>query len=127
MDKIRVKIGKLEILAEITEENPETAKRVFSQLPIEGTAQRWGEEIYFLVGFDIPLEAGREECEPGEIGFWPGGPALAIFFGKTPVSTGERPKAYSPCNFFARLVGDWSKEALEEVRDGEKIVLSKAK
>ncbi len=97
------------------------------QLPIEGTAQRWGEEIYFLVDFDIALETGRQECEPGEMGFWSGGPGLAIFFGKTPVSTGERPKVYSPCNFFARLVGKWSKEALNEVKDGEKIVLSKAK
>ena len=40
MDKIRVKIRNLEILAEITDENSETAKRVLEQLPIEGTAQR---------------------------------------------------------------------------------------
>ena len=71
MAKICIKIGKMELFAETAKENPETEKRVLEQLPIEGTAQRWGEEIYFYVGFDIALEAGRQECEPGEIESWP--------------------------------------------------------
>lgn len=127
MTKICIKIGKMELLAEITDENPETAKKVLEQLPFEGLAQRWGEEIYFLEPFDVAKENGREECEPGEIGFWPEGPALAIFFGKTPVSTNSKPRAYSPCNFFAKLSGNLDKQALNAVKDSEKVVVSKAK
>ncbi len=96
MAKICVKIGKLELFAETTKENPETEKRVLEELPVEGKAERWGEEIYFYVGFGIALEHGRLECEPGEIGFWPDSPAIAIFFGKTPVSTGRKPTAFPP-------------------------------
>lgn len=127
MAKICIKIGKLELFAETTNENPETEKRVLEQLPIKGLAQRWGEEIYFQVAFDIALQTGRQECELGEIGFWPDGPAIAIFFGKTPASTGSNPKAYSPCNFFARLSGNIDRQALNAVKDGEKIVVSRGK
>lgn len=127
MSKISVKIGKLQLFVETTAENPETVKRVLEQLPIEGTAQRWGQEIYFLVPFGIAQERGRQECEPGEVGFWVDGPGIAVFFGKTPVSTSSKPKAYSPCNFFARLSGELDKQALNAVKDGEKIWLDKAK
>ncbi len=126
MTKICIKIEKLELFAETTKENPETTKKILEQLPIGGLTQRWGEEIYFHVPFDIALESGRQRCEPGEIGFWPDGPAVAIFFGKTPVSTGSKPKAFSPCNFFARLLGRLDIQALNAVRDGKKILISKA-
>lgn len=128
MHKIRVKIGKLELFAEVTSESSKTAKKVLEQLPIRGKALRWGKEIYFYVPFDILApEAGRQDCGQGEIGFWPEGPAIAIFFGKTPASTGSKPKAYSPCNFFARLSGSIDRQALNAVKDGEKIVLSREK
>ncbi len=120
MTKICIKIRNLELFAKLTKECPETAKKFLEQLPISGLAQRWGEEIYFQVSFDIALESGRVECEPDKIGFWPDGPAIAIFFGKIPVSTGSRPKTFSPCNFFARLSGSLNKEALNVVKDGEK-------
>jgi hypothetical protein len=34
--------------------------------------------------------------EVGEIAYWPPGKALCIFFGRTPASTDERPRAASP-------------------------------
>ncbi len=127
MPDLVIKISSLQLFAETTSENPETVKRVLEQLPVEATAQRWGEEIYFKVEFGIAQEHGRQECKPGEIGFWPDGPGIAVFFGKTPLSTSDKPKAYSPCNFFARLSGKLDKQALNAVKDGEKIVLSKEK
>lgn len=117
----------MEVLAETTEENPETVKAILKNLPIKGEAQRWGQEIYFFVPFDIAREHQKQECNPGEIAYWPEGPAIAIFFGKTPVSKGDRPRAYSPCNFFARLIGKWDKAALDAVQDGAEIVIDKAK
>ena len=38
--KICIKIGKLVVFADLTKENPETAKKVLEQLPIEDLVQR---------------------------------------------------------------------------------------
>lgn len=127
MHKFCLKIGNLRLFLETTLENPKTVEEVLKHFPIKGEAMRWGEEIYFFVPFSLPSEHGRQDCEQGEIGFWPEGPAIAIFFGKTPASTGSKPKAYSPCNFFARLSGSIDRQALNAVKDGEKIVLSREK
>jgi len=67
----------------------------------------WGQEIYF----DIPLQAelepdAREEVQVGDLGYWPAGPAFCIFFGPTPVSRSDQPRAYSPVNVFGRVLGD---------------------
>ena len=42
---------------------------------------------------------------------------MCIFFGPTPVSDSEKPKAYSPVNLFAKVIGDVN--ALRKVREGE--------
>ena len=130
MTKLSIKVGDLEVFANTTEENPRTVKAILDNLPVKGEAQRWGEEIYFFVPFDIADEAHkslRPECDPGEIGFWPENPALAIFFGKTPISQGSKPRAYSPCAFFAKLSEPLDKAALNAVEDGSEIIISKAK
>ncbi len=127
MPKLSIKIGSLELPAETTDENPATVKAVLEKLPVKGEAQRWGKEIYFSVQFDIAQEKPRKECEPGEIAFWPEGPAIAIFFGKTPISKGSKPVAYSPCNFFARLTGEIDKAALNAVKEGAEIAIDRVK
>jgi hypothetical protein len=48
----------------------------------------------------------REEVEVGDLGYWPTGPAFCIFFGPTPVSTDQKPRAYSPVNIFGRTLQD---------------------
>jgi hypothetical protein len=87
--------------------NSPTAQQIVAALPIEGRANIWGDEIYF----EIPVMAeeepdARAEVEVGELGYWPGGHAFCIFFGPTPVSADERPKAYSPVNILGRVVED---------------------
>jgi hypothetical protein len=105
MNKIIITAGDVSLEADLND-SP-TARQVWEVLPVEGTANVWGEEIYFK----IPVEASqasdaREEVEVGELGYWPTGRALCIFFGPTPVSTGERPRAYSPVNILGRVLGD---------------------
>jgi hypothetical protein len=84
-----------------------TASKILEALPLESSANVWGDEIYF----DIPLSLAQEpdaraDVEVGDLAYWPAGPAFCIFFGPTPVSTGGQPRAYSPVNVFGRVLGD---------------------
>jgi len=100
-----------------------TADAVWDALPLEGSARLWGEEVYFEVALRLPLEASaRAEVAVGEIGYWPQGPAIALFFGRTPGSRGDTPVAASPVNVFGRITGDASR--LGRVRPGGRVRLT---
>ncbi len=121
--QIIITAGDLSLPAEL-DETP-TAHKVWSQLPLEGRANTWGDEIYF----EIPVTAGqepdaREVVEVGDLGFWPVGNAFCIFFGPTPVSTDERPRAYSPVNILGRVRGDATQ--FRAVRGGTLVMLTRA-
>jgi hypothetical protein len=105
MSKITISAGDVSLTAELND--APTARQIWEALPIEGTARTWGDEIYF----EIPVMADQEpdaraEVEVGELGYWPVGHAFCIFFGPTPASTDERPRAYSPVNILGRVLGD---------------------
>jgi len=73
------------------------AKAIASSLPLSAEMSRWGEEYYGDVGIDIRKDAtARDVMEVGEVAYWPPGKALCIFFGRTPASIDDRPKAASP-------------------------------
>lgn len=40
----------------------------------------------------------------GDVGYWPSGNALCLFFGPTPASVDEKPKAASPVTVVGRIV-----------------------
>ena len=63
----------------------------------------------------------REIMAVGEIAYWPPQGGIALFFGPTPVSTDERPRAYSPCNVFGAFEADAA--FLRTVAAGESIRL----
>jgi hypothetical protein len=101
-----------------------TADAVWDALPLQGAAQRWGEEVYLDVALSLPLEAGaRSEVAVGDLGYWPQGPAIALFFGPTPASTGPAPVAASPVNVFGRITGDATR--LGRVRAGGRVRLTR--
>lgn len=105
MAKILIQVDRLSVSADL--KNTPTARKILAILPIEGSANVWGEEIYFDIPLQTELEPdAREEVEIGDLGYWPAGPAFCIFFGPTPVSRGDQPRAYSPVNVFGRVVGD---------------------
>jgi len=109
-----------EVEAIVTDENPETAKKVLAAMPFKGKANFWGEEIYFEIAVETSLENGKEFVNVGDVAYWPEGRCLCIFFGKTLSSVDERPKAYSPVNVFARVK---RADIFKNVKEGEEIVV----
>jgi uncharacterized protein len=105
--------------------NSPTAEELWETLPVEGTANIWGEEIYFEIPFAAPQEPdAQKEVEIGTIAYWPTGRAFCIFFGPTPVSNGEKPRAYSPVNILGKIEDDLS--GLKDVEQGDVVQLQKA-
>ena len=101
------KIG--QIRAKLLEnKNPNTCKAIWDNLPLELNLSRWGEELYGTIPVTITEENSQLECDVGDIGYWIQGSGFCIFFGKTPVSTNENPKAASEVNIFAHIEGDSS-------------------
>ena len=67
---------------------------------------RWGEELYGEIPVSIGRENAQVDCEVGDVGYWPDGNGFCIFFGPTPASKDEKPRAASPVNIFAKIEGD---------------------
>jgi uncharacterized protein len=116
--RIRFDFGTLTLEAELLD--TPTAKAIAAKLPVASSALTWGEEVYFDVPVRVARETGaRAVVTPGEIAYWPDGPAIAIGFGRTPISKGDETRLASPCNVFAKALGDV--KALAAVRAGTKV------
>jgi len=121
--KLVIEAGQVKLTVDLLD--TPTAQALAAALPFEARAQTWGEEVYFATPVSAELEPdARQIVEPGTVCFWTEGDALALPYGRTPISTDERPKLASRCNVLGTLVGD--PRALARVRSGEKITVRKA-
>lgn len=103
----------------------ETAEKIALALPIEGVANTWGLEIYFEIPVSAELSPeATEKVSVGDLGYWPPGRAFCIFFGRTPASTDDEPRAASPVNVVGRIEGDAA--VFSSVPDGTKIIIAPA-
>jgi uncharacterized protein len=121
MARIRFDFGSLTLDAELLD--TPTARAISAALPITTSALTWGEEVYF----EVPVEAAREKnaravVKPGEVAYGPEGPAIALGFGRTPISKGDETRLASPCNIFASAVGDVKQ--LASVKAGTKVTVT---
>ena len=120
--KLRLVFAREELVVELAD--TPTAKAVAAAAPFESRAQTWGDEVYFTTPVSAKLEKNaRQVVEPGTACFWTEGNALALPFGRTPISTDERPKLASACNVLG-TVQDFAR--LKNVRPGETVRVEKA-
>ncbi len=118
MRKVQITSGDVSVTATLTD-NP-TADAVWKALPIEGSANTWGDEIYF--GIPVRIEESEDATdvmEMGALAYWPPGNAFCIFFGRTPASRANEIRAASAVNPFGKAEGD--PKVLKQVRSGSKI------
>ena len=85
-----------------------TGRALAEALPFEGEAQRWGDEIYFPVPRVVQEldDNAAVSVQVGDIGFWPPGRALCLFFGLTPSSVPGEIRPASAVNLVGRILGD---------------------
>jgi hypothetical protein len=121
--KVRISAGKVNLVAELRD--TPTVQALAAALPFEASAQTWGEEVYFSTPVSVKLEPdAKQVVEPGTVCFWTEGDALALPFGRTPISTDEKPKLASRCNVLGNIVGD--AKALAGIKAGARVRVEKA-
>jgi uncharacterized protein len=103
--KIKIILGQTVLEAELFD--TPCARAIASSLPIETRPNEWGDEFYFQIPVNFPLDdSATTRIKVGDIGYWPPGQALALFFGPTPMSTGSDPVPASEINLVGRILDD---------------------
>jgi hypothetical protein len=120
---ISVTIGSLRFDAELND--TATAGLIHAALPIEGEVNRWGDEIYFDIAVKgDKRDAMRTEMAVGELAYWPPGSAFCMFWGPTPASKGDEPRAASNVVPVGKILGDLS--GLSRSKDGQSVRIERA-
>lgn len=118
MRTVRITAG--EIVLEAALRETATADALWAALPLTSTANTWGEEVYFSTPVSASLEDdARDVVEAGEIAFWCQGDAIAIGFGRTPVSQGDEIRLAAAVNIWADAAGNV--RVLRAVRAGDPV------
>jgi len=103
--KINIIIKDITVAAELFD--TKCAGTIAGALPIISSPNEWGDEFYFEIPVDGLLDdTATTEVKVGDIGYWPPGNALAIFFGPTPMSKGSDPVPASAVNLVGVIHGD---------------------
>jgi hypothetical protein len=121
--KIIIISGNVSAMAEL--KNSPTARAIYDAVPLEASANRWGDEIYFPIPVKIDAEPDAGEIVGiGDVAYWPEGSCFCIFWGKTPASKGNEIRAASEVNVFGKIKGE--ARIFGKVKNGDLIVLEKS-
>ena len=122
MKKAYIKIGMYDIKINFFDTN--TAKLIYSKLPIVSKINFWGNEVYFITDLKIKLEDNaRQIVKKGELAYWPQGNAVAIGYGPTPISKGNEIRLASDCNIWG--VTNFNLVKLNDLENNQKILMTK--
>lgn len=105
LKRIKITIGGVAVEVEL--KPTRTAQAIYDALPVEAKVNQWGEEFYCqLPGVKDHRETATTNVKVGDVAYWGLGGALAVFFGRTPMSIGEDPVPADRVNVVGRLIGD---------------------
>jgi len=123
--KIKIEIEGEVFAATFTKEfSPKTVEKIVAALPIESDVMVWGDEVYFNVPVDMEEENAKETVSKGDLGYWPVGRTLCIFYGKTPISeSDEEIRPASAVNIVGRIEEPDKLKRLDP-KGGERIRIS---
>jgi hypothetical protein len=96
-------VTEIVLAADWTDDAPRTTAALSEALPVDGDAARWGDELYVSVPVDVAPENARAVVDVGAVAYWPQGNALCLFWGPTPASVDDQPRAASPVNVVAQV------------------------
>lgn len=114
--EIEIEINKKgKLIAILDDQNPKTSKAFWENLPMEGPAQLWQEEVYFPIPFDHDYENPSDSSDKGNISYWPPGKAFCIFFGDS--------QPASDVNHIGMVVEGL--EMMKDVDEGDWVVIRK--
>jgi len=100
-----------------------TAKALLAALPCQASASTWGEEVYFELPVKAALEPDAQQVvDPGTVCFWVEGSALALPYGRTPVSKGNECRLVTRCNVVGKIIGE--ARQLQGIKDGAALRLA---
>jgi uncharacterized protein len=120
--RMKIRAGSVVLEAQLNETR--TAAAVFEALPITGRANTWGDEIYFSIPLHLEIENGKNLVQAGDVGYWPEGDSLCLFFGPTPISRGDEIRPASPVTILGTLIGD--PKILRNVPSGSEIIIERS-
>ena len=120
--KCKISIKKFEIIVIL--KNSKTANLIWNCLPIYSDIKTWGEEIYFFTNVQAMLEQDALEImEFGDVAFWPSGKAIAIGFGKTPISIEDEIRLAAKCNVWGKT--SFNLKKLKDLKEGDRVTVEK--
>ena len=124
MDERKIEVTAGSVLVTATLNDSSTAEALWNALPLEASANTWGDEIYFRVAVQVDEEDGASDVvNMGALAYWPPGQALCLFFGPTPASKGDEIRAASAVNVIGSIEGDAT--VLKHVESGARVVVSR--
>ena len=124
MDERKITVTAGSVLVTATLNDSSTAEALWNALPLEASANTWGDEIYFRVAVQVDEEDGASDVvDMGALAYWPPGQALCLFFGPTPASRGDEIRAASTVNVIGSIEGDAT--VLKHVESGARVVVSR--
>jgi len=119
--KIKIKAGEIEVLAQLNDSR--VAGLIWDILPVSASVNTWGDEIYFSIPVTAKIENPVEVVEKGDLGYWPEGKCFCIFFGPTPISSGDEIKPASSVEKIGEICGN--PEEFKKINSGETVTLEK--
>ena len=120
--EINITAGQVTVSASLND--TDTAAMIWDALPIEASANTWGDEIYFGIPVSAGDEMTQEVVELGDLGYWPPGSTFCMFFGSTPMSRGDEIRPASPVTVIGRMHGDPT--VLKRVPSGAPVLIERA-